>query len=120
WVARRFGPVTVLGKALDPFMDAVFFVVAAIGSLELGIMPGWLTALIVFRYAGPVLATPLVFLAGRRPELVYTAWGRRNTELTGVVLLTLLWVRILGGPVDLAARWAALPTLVPTTILHFI
>jgi len=119
-IARRWGPITALGKALDPFMDAVYFVVAATGSLLLGIMPAWLMALVVFRYAGPVLATPVVLLSGRRPELVFTAWGRRNTELTGVVLFTLLWVRIAGGPIDVAALAVALPTLVPTMILHFI
>ena len=119
WIARRFGPVTALGKALDPFMDALFFITAAIGSLSLRMMPLWLTALILFRYAAPVLATPLVFLSGRRPELVHTLWGRRNTVLTGVVLFTLLLVRIAGGPVDVAALWAALPTLVPTMLLHF-
>ena len=119
-IARRWGPITVLGKALDPFMDAVYFVVAATGSLALGIMPVWLTALVVFRYAGPVLLTPFVFLSGRRPELVYTTWGRRNTELTGVVLFTLLWVRIAAGPIDAVAPAVALPTLVPTMILHFI
>ena len=119
-IARRWGPITVLGKALDPFMDAVYFVVAATGSLFLGMMPAWLMALVVFRYAGPVLATPLVFLSGRRPELVYTPWGRRNTELTGVVLFTLLLVRIAGGPIDTVALAVALPTLVPTMVLHFI
>ena len=119
-IARRWGPITVLGKALDPSMDAVYFIVAATGSLFLGIMPAWLMALVVFRYAGPVLATPFVFLSGRRPELVYTTWGRRNTELTGVVLFTLLLVRIAGGPIDTVALAVALPTLVPTMVLHFI
>jgi phosphatidylglycerophosphate synthase len=120
FVARRFGPITVLGKALDPFVDALFFIVGAVGSFALGVFPLWVMALVLFRYAAPVMATPLVFLTGRRPELVYTVWGRRNTQLTGVVLFTLFWVRVAGGPVELAALFAALPTLVPTTLLHFV
>jgi phosphatidylglycerophosphate synthase len=120
FIARRFGPITVLGKALDPFMDALFFITAAIGSMLLGIVPAWTAALVLFRYAAPVLLTPVVFLSGRRPELVYTVWGRRNTQLTGVVFFSLFWVRVAGGPVDVAALYAALPTLVPTTVLHFI
>jgi phosphatidylglycerophosphate synthase len=119
-IARRFGPVTVLGKAMDPFGDALFFVVGAFGCYLLGIVPLWLAALIAFRYAAPVLFTPVVLLSGRRPELVHTVWGRRNTLLTGVVLFTLFWVRVAGGPVWLAALFAALPTLVPTDILHFV
>ena len=118
-IARRYGPVSVLGKAIDPFGDALFFVVGAFGCYLLGIVPLWLMALILFRYAAPVLVTPFVFLAHRRPELVYTPWGRRNTILTGVVLFILFWVRVADGPVWLAALCIALPTLVPTGVLHF-
>lgn len=119
-IARRFGPVSVLGKAIDPFGDALFFVIAAIGCYLLGIFPLWLMGLVVFRYAGPVLLTPFVFLTRRRPELVYTVWGRRNTLLTGVVLFVLFWVRVADGPVWLVALIVAVPTLVPTMILHFV
>lgn len=120
FIARRFGHVTVLGKALDPLMDALFFITAAVGSLLLGIIPLWLAALIAFRYGAPLIGTPIVLLMRRRPELVHTVWGRRNTLLTGVVLFTLLLVDITGGPVSTAALFAALPTLVPTMVLHFI
>jgi phosphatidylglycerophosphate synthase len=120
FIARRYGPVTVLGKAMDPFGDALYFVVGAIGSCALGIVPLWLAVLIVARYAGPVVLTPLVLLTGRRPELVYTVWGRRNTLLTGIVLFALYWVRLFAGPVDIVALIIALPTLVPTALLHFL
>ena len=95
FIARRWGPITVLGKAMDPFGDALFFVIGAIGCWTLGIVPLWLAILVVFRYAGPVVLTPLVLLTGRRPEFVYTVWGRRNTMLTGAVLLR----PVLGPPV---------------------
>ena len=120
FIARRYGPVTVLGKAMDPFGDALYFVVGAIGSCALGVLPLWLAVLIVARYSGPVLLTPLVLLTGRRPELVYTVWGRRNTLLTGIVIFTLYCVRLFAGPVDTVALIIALPTLVPTALLHFV
>ena len=63
---------------------------------------------------------PIVLLTGRRPELVYTIWGRRNTLLTGIVLFVLYWVRLLGGPVDIIALVISIPTLVPTALLHFV
>lgn len=120
FIARTYGPVTVLGKAMDPFGDALYFVVGAIGSCALGIVPLWLAVLIVARYAGPVVLTPIVLLTGRRPELVYTVWGRRNTLLTGIVLFALYWVRLFSGPVEVIALIIALPTLVPTALLHFV
>ncbi len=118
FIARRYGPITVLGKAMDPFGDALYFVVGAIGCCTLGIAPLWLATLVVVRYAGPVVLTPFVLLTGRRPELVYTVWGRRNTILTGAVLFVLFWVRLFGGPVWIVALVIAIPTLVPTALLH--
>jgi cardiolipin synthase (CMP-forming) len=120
FIARRYGPITVLGKAMDPFGDALYFAVGAIGSWALAIAPLWLAVLVVVRYAGPVVLTPLVLLTGRRPELVHTVWGRRNTGLIGIVLFVLYWVRLFGGPVDIVALVIAIPTLVPTALLHFV
>jgi phosphatidylglycerophosphate synthase len=118
YIARRFGPVTALGKALDPAMDVLFFAMAAVGNWLLGIAPGWLAAGILFRYLGPFLATPFIFLAGKRPELVHTVWGRRNTAAIGLVLFILMIVRLSGGPVNAVALGTSLPLLVPTFLLH--
>jgi cardiolipin synthase (CMP-forming) len=118
FIARRFGPVTALGKALDPAMDVLFFAMAAVGNWLLGIAPGWLAAGILFRYLGPFLVTPFIFVAGKRPELVHTVWGRRNTAAIGLVLFVLMIVRLTGGPVNTVALAIAIPLLVPTFVLH--
>jgi hypothetical protein len=76
--------------------------------------------MLLVRYLGPLLGTPFVFLARRRPELSFTEWGRRNTLLTGVVLFTLMWVRIFHGPVDTVALIIGIPLLATTTVLHFV
>lgn len=120
YVARRFGPITALGKAIDPAMDAVFFGLGGVGSWLLGIAPGWLAAGILVRYMGPFVATPFVFLAGRRPELVHTVWGRRNTAAIGLVLFVLMIVRLSGGPVNTVALVIAPLLLLPTLVLHSI
>jgi cardiolipin synthase len=120
FIARRFGPVTALGKAFDPAMDVVFFTMAAIGNFLLGILPGWLAAAIVIRYLGPFMFTPVVFLTGRRPELVHTTWGRRNTAAIGLVMFILMFVRISGGPVQAVAIGLSIPLLLPTFLLHVV
>jgi phosphatidylglycerophosphate synthase len=119
WIARRFGPITDLGKALDPAGDAVFFGVAAVGNQLVGIIPFWLMVVLLVRYFGPLTLVPLVFLMRRRPELVYTEWGRRNTLYTGVLLFTLMWFRIFHGPVGTVALILGIPVVVTTTLLHF-
>jgi phosphatidylglycerophosphate synthase len=118
YIARRFGPVTALGKALDPAMDVLFFAMAAVGNWLLGIAPGWLAAGILVRYLGPFLVTPFIFLAGKRPELVHTVWGRKNTAGIGLVLFILMIVRLSGGPVNAVALGISIPLLIPTFLLH--
>ncbi len=120
YIARRFGPITSLGKALDPAMDVLFFAMSAVGGWLLGITPGWLSAGILIRYLGPFLATPFIFLAGKRPELVSTTWGRRNTAGIGLVFFILMIVRLSGGPVNTVALIIAPPLLLPSLVLHSI
>jgi len=59
-----------VNPSVHTFGDALYFAVGAVGSWALGIAPLWLAVLVVVRYAGPVVLTPLVLLTGRRPELV--------------------------------------------------
>jgi len=120
YIARRFGPLTELGKALDPAMDVLFFGLAAVGGWLVGVAPGWLAAGILIRYFGPFLLTPFIFLAGKRPELVHTTWGRRNTAAIGLVLFILMIVRLAGGPVNTVALIIAPVLLLPTLLLHIV
>jgi phosphatidylglycerophosphate synthase len=119
WYARRWGPLTQLGKAIDPAMDALYFSVAALSFILLGIVTWWLALVILVRYLAPLLLTPIVFLLRRRPELVRTNWGKRNTVLTGLVLTVCMLVDVAGGPVVLINAVVGLPLLVPTALLHF-
>ncbi len=120
YIARRFGPLTELGKALDPAMDVLFFGLAAVGGWLVGVAPGWLAAGILIRYFAPFLLTPFIFLAGKRPELVHTTWGRRNTAAIGLVLFILMIVRLADGPVNTVALIIAPVLLLPTLLLHSI
>lgn len=119
YIARRVGPITELGKALDPLGDAVFFGMAAVGNVLVGIIPIWLGAIMLLRYSGPLLATPVVFLLRRRPELVHTEWGRRNTLATGLVLFVGMIIRLTGHGTTPTAIVLGIPLLVTTTLLHF-
>jgi phosphatidylglycerophosphate synthase len=117
-IARRIGPLTLLGRALDPAGDALFFAMAAVGGALVGILPWWLCAVILIRYVGPLLATPVVFLSHRRPDLSHTSWGRRNTIAVGWVFFILMWVRIAHGPVNAVAIAIGVPLVVGTLGLY--
>lgn len=117
-IARRIGPLTELGRALDPAGDALFFAMAAVGGALVGILTWWLCGLIVLRYVGPLVATPIVFLSHRRPVLSHTHWGRRNTIAVGWVFFILMWVRILHGPTEVVALALAAPAVGGTLLLY--
>ncbi len=99
WVARRFGPVTVLGRALDPIMDATFFALAAIGCLVLGFVPLWLGLLVLARYGIPAMAFLILYpWLPRRPEMVATRFGKVNTFASGVALAGSSLLVLAGAP----------------------
>ncbi len=118
--ARRWGPTTILGKALDPASDVVFFSIGALGCWNRGIIPLWLCIAIVIRYCGPFLLTPIIFVMGKRPELVHTKWGRRNTALVGATFVICYFVRLAGGPVDWVALILGIVLVLPTFALHVV
>jgi len=118
-VARTLGPITVLGKALDPGVDALYFSCGVVGGVALHLFSPWILVLTLVRYLGPLLLTPVVLALGKRPELVHTVWGRHNTLLTGWVALACTIVRATGHDAQTTSLIIGLPLLAPTTLLHF-
>lgn len=99
WVARRFGPVSLLGRALDPIMDAAFFSLCAVACLFLGLAPLWLVLLVVVRYGVPAVGFLVLYpWLSRRPDLVATRFGKVNTFASGVALAGSSLLVLSGGP----------------------
>ena len=80
WLARRRHASTRWGRLYDPFMDGLFFTVAAISLAVIGILPQWLAALVTVRYAFPIVGG-IAFLVVRRRTLRvrHTTWGRASS-----------------------------------------
>jgi phosphatidylglycerophosphate synthase len=80
WLARRRHASTRWGRLYDPFMDGLFFSVAAISLAVIGILPQWLAALVAVRYAFPIIGG-IAFLVVRRRTLRvrHTTWGRASS-----------------------------------------
>jgi cardiolipin synthase (CMP-forming) len=79
WIARAFHQQSVLGVALDPVADKVLMGAAYIVMSLCGLLPWWLTALVVLRDGG-ILAGALlgIVFAGYRP-LPPTYAGKAST-----------------------------------------
>lgn len=98
-LARGKGPVTVLGRALDPLMDTIFFSCCTLASLLLGFIPVWLALLILARYGLPALGFLLLYpWLPRRPALVATVFGKVNTVASALTVGISALLVLAGGP----------------------
>jgi cardiolipin synthase len=99
WLARRRHASTRWGRLYDPFMDGLFFTVAAISLAVIGILPQWLAALVTVRYAFPIVGG-LTFLVVRRRTLRvrHTPWGRASSAGIALTVFAAAAATFLGLP----------------------
>lgn len=108
YLARRLDQVTKLGRILDPVVDRVLIVTAALTLLAAGMLPAWLVVLVVARDVVVVGGAVLYF--GGVPPLKVTRLGKTATASLLVALPAFLLVEmgIPGrGAVQLVAWLAA-------------
>ncbi|MGH7904334.1 MAG: CDP-alcohol phosphatidyltransferase family protein [Candidatus Dormibacteraceae bacterium] len=84
--ARRLGEETSLGGALDPIVDGIFYGAVAVGLALGAAYPVWLAAVVVLRYAMPVVGGAVLLFLGVRPELRHTFFGQVSTTVIACLL----------------------------------
>jgi len=99
WLARRRHASTRWGRLYDPFMDGLFFSVAAISLAVVGILPQWLAALVTLRYAFPIFGGITFLLIRRRTLRVrHTPWGRASSAGIALTVFAAALAAALGLP----------------------
>src|SRR2546430_7394436 len=99
WLARRRHASTRWGRLYDPFMDGLFFSVAAISLAVIGILPQWLAALVTLRYAFPIFGGITFLLIRRRTLRVrHTPWGRASSAGIALTVFAAAAAAALGLP----------------------
>ncbi len=87
WIARQTHASTRWGRLYDPLMDGIFFSVAAVALAVIGRLPEWLAALVVFRYAFPVVGgIAFLFVRRRTPRIRHTTLGRLSSAAIAVTV----------------------------------
>lgn len=116
WLARHRHASTRWGRLYDPFMDGIFFAVAAISLAVIGIVPQWLAALVTLRYAFPIVGG-ITFLFSRRRTLKvrHTPWGRASSA--GIALTVFAAAAATVVPLPFKTFAPALYALVTITAL---
>jgi len=104
WLARRRHASTRWGRLYDPFMDGLFFSVAAISLAVIGILPQWLAALVTLRYAFPIFGGITFLLIRRRTLRVrHTPWGRASSAGIALTVFAAAAAAALGLPFHMIA-----------------
>jgi cardiolipin synthase len=109
-VARRLrGGPSMVGAALDPVCDGVFFGAVAVGLAAGGAYPAWVCLVVIARYLVPVLVGGVLWRMGRLQRLEHTVLGQFSTVVMAVFLGGVALWRAVGLAYD---GWAFFGTVV--------
>lgn len=109
YIARRYKQVTDFGKFIDPLADKMLVLAAMVYFVEIGVMPGWAVAVVLFR---EFAVSGLRMIAVEQHRVIAAAWsGKIKTAVTMVGLGALL---VFGDVAVL--RWLVVILIVATTL----
>jgi CDP-diacylglycerol--glycerol-3-phosphate 3-phosphatidyltransferase len=95
YLARRFKVVSSLGVFLDLTADKVFIAAILIALVQIGLIPAWITFIVVSR---EFLVSGLRQIAATRGKVIPAGiWGKQKTFITMVGLGLLLLAKGLGA-----------------------
>jgi CDP-diacylglycerol---glycerol-3-phosphate 3-phosphatidyltransferase len=100
WIARRYGLVTSFGKVADPIADKALTGTALVLLSAYGLLPWWVTVLILAREFG---VTAMRFWVIRQGVIAASRGGKLKTGLQIAAIAWYLWP--FPEPLDLAAPW---------------
>jgi CDP-diacylglycerol---glycerol-3-phosphate 3-phosphatidyltransferase len=110
-IARRTGQVTEFGKLADPIADKALTGTALIGLSVLGLLPWWVTAVILVREVGVTL---LRFWVIRHGVIAASRGGKAKTVLQSLAIG--LYILPLSGALA-TGRWWVMAAAVLLTVL---
>lgn len=87
-IARKYNQITDFGKFMDPLADKMLVLAAMCYFVEVGLIPGWVVAVVLLREFG---VSGLRLLAVEQGIVIAAAWsGKIKTGVTMVVLGVLI------------------------------
>jgi cardiolipin synthase len=108
WVARRGGSQSRLGAFLDPTADKLMVSASFVTLTYLGLLPFWITAVVISRDVILVVGAIAMHMAGARVHPRPTRTGKYATFLQFVTVLTALAAPSLPAPwVLVVITWLA-------------
>lgn len=87
YLARKNNQITTFGKFLDPIADKILVIVAMIMLVEMGKLPAWIPAIIIFREF-VVSGYRLIAVENNGNVIAASIWGKVKTvtQMIGVIV----------------------------------
>lgn len=114
WLARRNGGGSSLGSVIDPVADKALLVTMFVTLAAIGVLPDWLTILVVFRDVLIVGGVLVLAVLGQSVPIRPLAISKLNTALQILLVAIALLLAGFGRQDALAAPW--LPNLLVWTV----
>ena len=96
YFARRLGQKSLLGAFLDPMGDKLLTTVALISLALQGIIPAWLSVLVVAKDIYVALGSGIAYLGGNVSEFPPSIWGKLSTAFQIATVIVILLVTLAG------------------------
>ncbi|MGE4543946.1 MAG: CDP-alcohol phosphatidyltransferase family protein [Pedobacter sp.] len=92
YLARCFHQESQLGLYLDPLADKLLSTVSYVSLAVIGLIPAWLTVVVVFKDLFIGLGIAIVFFTGRKPKVMPTLYGKGTTIVQVITIgAALIW-----------------------------
>lgn len=91
YLARSRGLVTDFGKFMDPLADKVLVLSAMLWFVEVGTLPAWAVAVVIFR---EFAVSGMRLIAAERGRVIAAAWSGKVKTATTMVSLALMFLPI--------------------------
>ncbi len=89
YIARHYNQITNFGKFMDPLADKMLVLAAMCWFTEIGQLPGWIVAVVLFR---EFAVSGLRLIAVEQNRVIAAAWSGKIKTATTMVALALMMV----------------------------
>lgn len=119
--ARHFGQESRLGRYLDPVADKLLMAVSFIALAAIGLLPAWLTILVVSRDLFLGIGTAILYFSRQSIDVVPSRWGKQTTFLQVVTVSLVLFSATVGwGGQFLAPLYILVGAVTALSGFHYI
>lgn len=91
YIARSRNQITDFGKFMDPLADKVLVLAAMLWFVQVGVIPGWAVAVVLFR---EFAVSGLRFMAAEQGKVIAAGWSGKVKTASTMLCLCILFLPV--------------------------